>query len=74
MTTVTEIEAVIRQLSEDDARRLSVLLLGYLDDAWDVQMQADVEGGRLDRLMAQAEAAIAVGNVRDLDVLLNEAP
>lgn len=71
MTTVTEIEAAIRLLPEDEARQLSAWLVSYLDDAWDAQMQADVEAGRLDGLIEKAEAAIAAGNVRDLDEVLN---
>lgn len=71
MTTVAEIEAAIRQLPEDEARQLSAWLVDYLDDAWDAQMQADVEAGRLDGLIAKAEAEIAAGKVRDLDEVLN---
>ncbi|KAI9134023.1 hypothetical protein [Acaryochloris sp. CCMEE 5410] len=71
MTTVAEIEAAIRQLPEDEARQLSAWLVDYLDDAWDAQMQADVEAGRLDGLIAKAEAEIVAGKVRDLDEVLN---
>ena len=71
MTTVTEIEAAIRQLTEDEARQLSAWLVSYLDDAWDTQMKTDVESGRLDALIAKAEADITAGKVRDLDEVLN---
>lgn len=71
MTTVTEIEAAIRQLTEDEARQLSAWLVSYLDDAWDTQMKTDVESGRLDALIAKAEADITAGKVRDLNEVLN---
>ena len=68
---MTEIEAAIRQLTEDEARQLSACLVSYLDDAWDTQMKTDVESGRLDALIAKAEADITAGKVRDLDEVLN---
>lgn len=70
MTTAAEIEAAIRQLPEEEARRLSAWLVDYLDDAWDAQIKADVEAGRLDAFIARAEADIAAGDVRNLDEVL----
>jgi hypothetical protein len=37
---------------------------------WDRQIEADFESGKLDRLIAQAEADIAANRVRDLDEVL----
>jgi hypothetical protein len=71
MSTVVEIEAAIRQLPAIEARKLADWLTTYLDDAWDQQMQSDAENGKLDGLIARAESAIAAGQVRDLDEVLN---
>jgi hypothetical protein len=42
-------------------------LQSYLDERWDRQLEDDVEAGKLDHLIARAEADIAADNVRDLD-------
>jgi len=72
MTTLMKIEAAIKQLPEPEARRLAAWLQDYLDDAWDQQIAADAAAGKLDGLIAQAEADIASGNVRDLDEVLRD--
>ena len=71
MTTLLEIEAAIQQLPESEARQLSVWLQTYLEEKWDRQLEADVASGKLDKLIAKAEADIAAGNVRDLDEVLH---
>jgi len=48
-------------------------LQDYLDDAWDRQLEAAAAAGKLDGLIAQAEADIASGNVKDLDEVLADA-
>jgi len=73
MTTLVEIEAAIKQLPEQDARRLAAWLQDYLEDAWDRQLEAAAAAGKLDGLIAQAEADIASGNVKDLDEVLADA-
>ncbi|MBD2771337.1 hypothetical protein [Iningainema tapete] len=70
MSTLTEIEAAIKQLPPLQIRELAVWLQEYLDEAWDRQIEADLESGKLDRLIAKAEADIAANNVRDLDEVL----
>jgi len=67
MTTLVDIEAAIKQLPEQDGRRLAAWLQDYLYDAWDQQIAADAAAGKLDGLIAQAESDIARGSVRDLD-------
>jgi hypothetical protein len=44
-----------------------------LDDIWDRQMQADVENGKLDQLIARAESAIAAGQLVDAESVLEDA-
>ncbi len=70
MTTLLEIEAAIKQLPESDVRQLAAWLQTYLDEAWDRQIEEDLTSGKLDNLIAQAEADIAANNVRDLDEIL----
>ncbi len=70
MTTLLEIEAAIKQLPESDVRQLAAWLQTYLDETWDRQIEEDLASGKLDNLIAQAEADIAANNVRDLDEIL----
>ena len=70
MTTLLEIEEAIKQLPEGDVRQLSVWLQEYLDEKWDQQIKADLVSGRLDKLIAKAEADIEAHRVRDLDEVL----
>jgi hypothetical protein len=73
MTTLLEIEATIKQLPESDVRQLAAWLQTYLDETWDRQIEEDLTSGKLDNLLAQAEADIAANNVRDLDEFLRNA-
>lgn len=73
MTTLPEIEAAIKQLPEGDIRQLSVWLQDYLDEMWDRQIEADLGSGKLDKLIAKAEADIAANRVRNLDEVLHNS-
>jgi hypothetical protein len=72
MNTLPEIEAAIRQLPKTDARQLAIWLQDYLNDMWDKQIETDLLSGKLDSLIAKAEADIAANRVRDLDEVLND--
>ncbi len=65
-----EVESAIKQLPEAEVRELAKWLQEYIDEMWDQQIEADLASGKLDRLIAQAQADIANGNVRDLDEVL----
>ncbi|ARV62624.1 hypothetical protein BZZ01_31885 [Nostocales cyanobacterium HT-58-2] len=71
MSSLTEIEVAIKQLPEGDIRKLAAWLQVYLDETWDQQIEADLESGKLNNLIAKAEANIAANNVRDLDEILH---
>lgn len=58
MTTLLEIAAAIQDLPEAEVRERSTWLQSYLDERWDRQLEDDVEAGRLDHLIARAEADI----------------
>jgi hypothetical protein len=72
MGTLPEIEAAIAQLPENDIRQLAAWLEDYLEQMWDKQIEADFTSGKLDKLIAKAEADIAAKRVRDIDEIIND--
>lgn len=72
MTNRQEVQSAIEQLPEGEVRDLAKWLQEYLDEMWDRQIAADLVSGKLDWLIAQAEADIANGNIRDLDEVLRD--
>lgn len=71
MNALAEIEAAIKQLPEDDVRQLAGWIQKYLDEKWDRQMEEDLAAGKLDTLIAKAEADIVANNVRDIDEIID---
>ena len=66
MSTIAEIKAAIPALSLAEREDLARYLHDWTDDDWDRQMAADAEpGGKLHRLMEQAEAEAKAGKLRD---------
>lgn len=59
MMQLQEIETAIRQLSEEDVLALSKWLAEYQAQMWDKQVEADLEAGRLDDLLAEIDAEYA---------------
>ncbi|PYK98165.1 MAG: hypothetical protein DME32_14685 [Verrucomicrobia bacterium] len=43
------------------------------DDGWDRQIETDAKAGRLDHVIAQAEADIAAGRTKPLDEILGHS-
>ncbi len=79
MGTLPEIEAAIpskmvakgiAQLPENDIRQLAAWLEDYVEQMWDKQIEADLTSGKLDKLIAKAEADIAINRVRDIDEII----
>lgn len=64
--TVREIKEEILKLSLEERAELNRLLYGWEDDAWDKQMSADIESGRLEEVLARAEADMQAGRFRTL--------
>ena len=74
MSTVTEILEAVKNLGiEDKGEFLSRLTEVDFDDAWDRQMEADAQAGRLDNLWQQALEDIKAGRTKPLDEVLNDA-
>jgi len=73
MSTVAEIKAAIRSLTSAEREDISRYLHKWTDDDWDRQMAVDAEpGGKLHRLMEQAEAEAKAGTLRDFPGLEQE--
>ncbi|MEM6287969.1 MAG: hypothetical protein AAF845_12500 [Bacteroidota bacterium] len=64
--SVQEIEAAITKLTPDQLATLGAWFDEYRADAWDRQIEADAEAGRLDGLIQEAQAEIAAGRTRPL--------
>jgi hypothetical protein len=70
VSTVTEIQEAITRLSAVEQRQLARWFEEALEDAWDNQIEEDIKAGRLNDIIAQAEADIAAGRVKPLDEVL----
>ena len=64
MKTLLEIEAAIKELPNDEARKLADWLNNYLDDAWDRQMKKDLATGKLDKFISKVESDIEANSIR----------
>jgi hypothetical protein len=62
MTNRLDVEIAIKQLPESEIRALATWLQDYLDEMWDRQLESNVATGKLDHLIAKAEADIAATN------------
>ena len=71
VSTVGEIIEAVKQLRETEKGEFLERLAEIdFDDAWDRQIEADAKAGRLDHLIARAEADIAAGRTKPLDEVL----
>lgn len=70
MTNLSEIEAAIKQLPPNDLRSFTTWFQDYLEQRWDSQIKDDLKSGKLNALIANAEADIAENRVKDLDEIL----
>ena len=71
MRSVAEIQAEIEKLSRAEQRKLAQWFAELQADVWDAQIEEDVKAGRLNHLIAQAEADIAEGRTKPLDEVLD---
>ena len=53
--TITELEKAVTQLSEEELIRFRMWFDEYYAQMWDKQIEADVQAGRLDELLAEVE-------------------
>jgi hypothetical protein len=73
MKNLLELETELKHLPDSEIRQLTDRLQAYLDEKWDQQMETDLTSGRLDSLIANAEADIAANHIKDLDEVLHNA-
>ena len=74
MSTVAEIIEAVKQLDNDEKREFLTRLAEVdFDDAWDRQIKADADAGKLDSLWRDALEDIKSGNVKPLDDVLNNS-
>lgn len=71
MSTLAEIRAEIEKLTSGEQRELAQWFAEMQADAWDAQIEDDIQAGRLDHLIVQAEADIAAGRTKPLDEVLD---
>ena len=64
--SVRELEIAISKLPPDQLAALGEWFDEYRADKWDRQIEADAKAGRLDALIAEAQADIAAGRTRPL--------
>ena len=66
MTTVTEIEAAISRLPAKELAELVAWIQAFHAEAWERQIEADLDAGRLDGLLSEVEAEYQAGLSRPL--------
>lgn len=64
--SVREIEAAITKLSPRDLAELAAWFADHHNREWDGQIERDLDGGRLDAFLAEAEAEYEAGQTRPL--------
>jgi len=64
--SVAEIERAIEQLPPDDLAQLARWFEEFMAQAWDRQIEEDVQAGRLDALIRQAEQDFEAGRSQPL--------
>jgi hypothetical protein len=63
---VGEIELAIAQLPAKELVELMAWLQNYHGQMWDKQIEDDLEAGRLDRILAEADKEYQEGSARPL--------
>ncbi len=66
MRKVEQIEQQIRELSAGEFSELREWVLEQDWKAWDAQVESDVRSGKLDRVIAEADADYKAGRTRPL--------
>ena len=64
--SLPEIEAAISNLSRQDLAELAVWFADHYHERWDAQIERDLDSGRLDALLAEAEAEYEAGQAKPL--------
>ena len=73
MSTLVEIEEAIAKLPSEEFRALLMRLKEREADAWDQQIEADAQNGRLDALYARLAGADGAQSKVALDEVLDDS-
>ena len=66
MRKIEHIEQQIQELTASEFKELREWIIERDWKAWDAQIEADAKGGKLDKLIAEAQADYASGRAREL--------
>ena len=66
MRKIEHIEQQIQELTAGEFKELREWIIERDWKAWDAQIKADAKGGKLDKLIAEAQADYASGRAREL--------
>jgi hypothetical protein len=64
--TLQELETAVTQLPAEDLTAFARWFEGYLADAWDRRIEADIQAGRLDEAGRRADADFDAGRCTPL--------
>ena len=64
--SVQEIESAIAKLSASDLAELAAWFADYYNRVWDQQIERDLDAGRLDGFLSEAEAEYQAGQAKPL--------
>ncbi len=64
--SIKEIERAIEQLSPNELHELQQWFDEFLESLWDQQIESDLQEGRLDELIREAEADYSAGRTKPL--------
>ena len=73
MSTIEEIETAIKHLPNDAQWKLAHRLNEDLWNAWDRQIEADSQAGRLNHILEEVESDIASNRVKPLDEVIDNS-
>ena len=66
VSSVEQIKSAIEKLSLSERGELERWLHDWSDDAWDRQMSADAQTGKLANLLSEVDVEIDTGDLREL--------
>lgn len=64
--SILEIEDAIKKLPADEVNELMNWLAEYHSEIWDEQIASDLDSGRLDPILSEAEADVAAGKAKPI--------
>ncbi len=63
---ITELQTVVRKLSQDELAEFLEWLDEFQESLWDRQIEEDLKAGKLDPLIRQAEKAFSEGKCQEI--------